>query len=236
MSYTFAEVESRLGHLIDKDEPLSSNEVQELWTECLRLRELHRVGDETAYAAAQWIAHRLLPEVFGWVHDFKKFHVNDAENWDRDELIWTLEHLPSAAPNVMNGVIGALSSLNGLSGQAPPVLKPLPRKGHGPMPLLAQSQEETILFWIEYNHAVGEKKHVLETEAAQAVGLSVDAIRKWKSAWVKRDGKDKVEASLAYARQMARETSPGRRPVYQRNAIVDLAKDWREFRGFPATS
>lgn len=104
----------------------------------------------------------------------------------------------------------ALLALNDETGRALLSLTPLPKHSRqGRDPLGARRAELILLTYIEYRHALGDRKAIVEAEVATAVtaaaggSLTVDGVRKWKAAAIKAFGKDHVDRHLKDARAYA---------------------------------
>jgi hypothetical protein len=186
-----------------------------------------------AEGAARAAGQALAAGTFGWTElPFPEC----APDWDsltevpelwRLEFVYRLGRTPHVLPEGLTALlIAALSDLNRGDGHIPQVISPSIEQGYGRNPREARNLEEWLWCWIACKHVEGEKVWDLIAKVAGAVGRTSKAVEAWRTAWIKRDGAEAVDAALDYYK------CSGHRQSFFRDVqpMEELAASWVESR------
>lgn len=119
--------------------------------------------------------------------------------------------LPSLMPVADRKLLAhALLTLNRPAADVPPLFHRAPKKGRGADPKKAMFAETLAWEWIWQEHArTGAPIGRLKMQVAKATGITPEAVEKWRQAWMRRDGKDVVQAARDMAELMGRSWPKG---------------------------
>jgi hypothetical protein len=110
--------------------------------------------------------------------------------------------LPLLQPEMRGAVVHALSALN--AGQDEPIVRKTKTGRRREAPYEIARAEFDILKLIEFEHGRGRKMADAETDAAQAIGCTREALQKWRTELCKAFGEERVRVGLTIARTIGR--------------------------------
>ncbi|MBL6081490.1 hypothetical protein JMJ56_26210 [Belnapia sp. T18] len=189
--------------------------------------------DDVAEDAARAVGQVLAVGAFGWTESQLCLLDRDWDSLEEVPALWRVEFLlrlcrsPHILPRQMiDQVVNAFAALNLGDGHIPRIFRPSTEPGRGRNPKAARGTEELLWCWITWQHAEGEKVDLLVVRVAAAVGETTDAVKGWRTAWIKRDGLDKVRAEL----NLFKSQSYGREFFEQGPSLDEMVASWRDSR------
>lgn len=216
-----------------KKSKFSRDDLHVLLDVAIDLQELASTSGGTRVGAIQHrsmeVGNALISAAFSWLNESIKGPNSHNEHLSRRQLSFSVAAFPSTLPpHEREALSSALFKLDSGTGELPDFFTPKPKTGRGPDPERAHFAEKQMWLWIAIQTGQGVPSHIAEQQVAASVGLSINAVRAWRAAWVKRESKDIVASSLDDMKQAGARGSTSDFPN-----LSAIATEWRRHKGLP---
>ncbi|MBC9208207.1 hypothetical protein IBL26_15290 [Roseomonas aerophila] len=214
-----------------KKPEISRDDLHVLLDVAIDLQQLATTAGGARVGAIQFrsmeVGNALISATFSWLNDAIKDPNSHNEHLSRSQLSFSVAAFPSTLPpHEREALSSALFKLDSGTGELPDFLTPKPKTGRGPDPERAHFAEKQMWFWIAIQTGQGIPSHIAEQQVAASVGLSINAVRAWRAAWVKRESKDVVASTLDHMKQAGARGSTSDFPK-----LSTIAARWRRYKG-----
>jgi hypothetical protein len=213
-------------------EQRSAEDLHRLLDACLALRDVGASSD-FAEEAARRVGAALVSSCLGWTE--RQDRPNVAVSWEAlraDPSLWRLEvcvrlrRIPTTLPPpLLSDLVEALAELNEGHGEPPDLLAPLSVKGRGKNPRERREVEELLWQCIEAQAVRGMPREAAKKMVADAAGVSIKAVEKWREEWQRRAGHDAVADSLQLVARAVREGNLSE--LVAPDFVHDMVQLWR---------